>query len=66
MTTAMLTQGIPLAGYDSETHGEYRLKVLLGYTATYVHSERAVEVLAPEVWVVTMSSRFDGLILRIE
>ena len=55
-----------MAGYDSETDGEHRLKVFLDQAVTYVQSRRAIEFLATGVWAVTMSSGFDGSILRSE
>ena len=64
--TTIVTRGIPMAGFDTKTDGQYRLKVLLDYTANYVQSGRPLDVLGTGVWFVTMNTTFDGLILSIE
>lgn len=66
MTTTIVARGVPMAGFESEEDGMYRLKVLLDYTATYVQSGKPMEVLATGVWHVTMSTTFDGLVLSVE
>jgi hypothetical protein len=66
METTIVTRGIPMAGFDSESDGVYRVKVLLDYTATYDLAGQPMEVLGTGVWFVTMNTSFDGLVLDIE